>query len=99
MTSSRTIFLCSCDDTMPLDTAAVRRGCRGARIETAHQLCRAEIERFRTAAASGEPLIVGCTQEAPLFAEVADEADIRFANVRETCGWSTDAAGVGPKMA
>jgi len=36
---------------MPLDIAAVQRGCRGANVSTAHQLCRAELERFRAAAA------------------------------------------------
>ncbi len=103
MSAARTIFVCSCEDTMPLDADAVRRGCRGAGIETAHQLCRAEIERFRKAAAGGGAITVGCTQEAPVFAEVAGESDaggeLTFVNVRETGGWSKDAAAAGPKMA
>src|SRR5713226_2335796 len=95
------ILICSCEDTMPLDGAAVQRGCRGASVTTARQLCRAELEKFRAAAAGGEPLIVGCTQEAPLFSEVAQAvgADIRYANIRETAGWSRDADAAGPKMA
>ena len=60
----QTIVLCSCERTMPLDTNAVRRGCRGAKVETAGELCRAELERFRAALAAGEPLVIGCTQEA-----------------------------------
>ena len=63
---------------MPLDTDAVRRGCRGAKVETAGQLCRAELERFRAAVAAGEALTIGCTQEAPLFAEVASESKRPF---------------------
>lgn len=104
------IVICSCEDTMPLDTAAVKRGCRGAEVLAAHQLCRAELDKLRAAAAAGEPLIVGCTQEAPLFAEVAQEliqqeliqdgsADITYVNIRETAGWSKDADAAGPKMA
>ena len=93
------ILICSCDDTMPLDADAVTRGCRGAKVSTAHQLCRAELDKFRAAAAGGVPLVVGCTQEAPLFAETAAEADITYANIRETAGWSKDAAAAGPKMA
>jgi len=95
------VLLCSCDDTMPLDADAVRRGCRGADVKTAKQLCRAELERFRAAAARGGPLIVGCTQEAPLFTETSggDSANISFVNVRETAGWSDQAADAGPKMA
>ncbi|HEV2956336.1 MAG TPA: 4Fe-4S binding protein [Xanthobacteraceae bacterium] len=96
---SRTILLCSCDDTMSPDAERVARVGRGATIGTAHQLCRAELERFRAAAAQGAPLTVGCTQEAPLFAETAPDADIVFANIRETAGWSADAAAAGPKIA
>ena len=89
------ILICSCEDTMPLDAEAVRRGCRGAQVTTAHQLCRAEIDRFRAATASGEPLVVGCTQETPLFSEVAEEqksAPPTFVNLRETAGWSDQGA-------
>jgi ferredoxin len=99
----QTIFLCSCDDTMPLDSGAVRRACHGAKVETAGQLCRVEIERFRAALAAGAPLAIGCTQEAPLFTELAQEskkeADLTFVNVRETAGWSSQASDAGPKMA
>jgi ferredoxin len=95
----RNILICSCEDTMPLDAAAVRRACRGSEVTTARQLCRAELEKFRAAAATGVPLTVGCTQEAPLFSEIAEGADIRTVNIRETAGWSANAAQAGPKMA
>jgi hypothetical protein len=84
---------------MPLDADAVRHGCRGEPT-TATQLCRAELDRFRAIAAEDMPLTVGCTQEA---AEVAAESGrtspIQFANIRETGGWSSDAAKAGPKTA
>ena len=96
------ILICSCEDTMPLDADAVRRGC-GAQVATADHLCRAQIERFRSAIAGAEPLIVGCTQEAPLFSEIAAElenaAPVSFVNVREAAGWSDQGAKAGPKMA
>ena len=99
MAEKRTILVCSCEDTMPLDAAALKRGCRGADVKQAHQLCRAELERFRAAAKGGD-VTVGCTQESPLFSEVAGEnASVVFANIRETAGWSTDAKKAGPKMA
>ena len=101
--SKRTIFVCSCEKTMPLDADALQRGLRGANIETASHLCRAELDRFRAALATGAPMTVGCTQEAPLFSEIAGETaretPLVFANVRETAGWSKDAAAAGPKMA
>src|ERR1700733_9034332 len=100
--ATRHLLICSCEDTMPLDAGAVRRGCRGEPT-TATQLCRAELDRFRAIAAKDTPLTVGCTQEAALFSEVAAEAGrasaIDFANVREAAGWSSEAAQAGPKMA
>jgi len=99
----RTILICSCEDTMPLDGEAVRRACRGAEVIEGRQFCRAELERFRKAAAGAEKLAVACTQEAPLFSEVADEiegsAPLSFVNIRETAGWSDGAAKAGAKMA
>jgi ferredoxin len=97
----RHVLICSCEDTMPLDLGALKRACRGSEVTGAHQLCRAELARFRAATTSGAPLTVGCTQETPLFAEVAWEsgADIRYANIRETAGWSKDAKAATPKIA
>ena len=101
MAEKRTLLVCSCEGTMPLDADALQRGCRGAQMKTANHLCRAEIGRFRAMLATGDDIVVGCTQEAPLFSEVAGEraGSISFVNVRETAGWSKDAASAGPKMA
>jgi ferredoxin len=100
---SRSILICSCDGTMPLDAEAVRRVCRDSVIIEGRQFCRNELERFRKAAADGEQITVACSQEAPLFAEIAGEienrATLTFVNIRETAGWSKDSADAGPKMA
>ncbi len=97
-----TILICSCEETMPLHADAVGRAC-GGKVGTADQLCRREAERFRLALESGGPVIVGCTQEAPLFREIAEDAGradrVTFVNVRETAGWSDRAADAGPKTA
>jgi ferredoxin len=101
--SDRTIFVCSCEDTMPLDTGALAKGCRGSDVHVAKQLCRAEIGRFRAIASGATSLTVACTQETAVFDEVAEEAGrsdpISYANIRETAGWSNQAAAAGPKMA
>lgn len=87
---------------MPLDAAAIGKGCDG-RLATADQLCGSELGRFREAVATGCPVTVSCTLQAPLFDEVAAEADaedrIAYAKIRETAGWSSEAAQAGPKMA
>lgn len=99
----QTVVLCTCDHTIKLDVDVVRHGCRGATVETASQLCRAEIDRFRAAVAAGVPLTVGCTQEAPTFAALVansqQKANLTFVNVRETAGWSSQGSDAGPKMA
>ena len=84
----KTILMCSCEDTMHLDTSAVRRACRNSEIATFHQLCRAELDQFRNAARTEGALIVGCTQQAPLFSDEASERSehIDFVNLRETAG-------------
>src|SRR5262249_30265638 len=97
------VLICSCEGTMSLDETALRRGARDAQVSTCDHLCRAEIDRFRAAVASGEPIVVGCTQEAPLFSEVAGEQEnapaLTFVNLRETAGWSDQSADTGAKMA
>ena len=65
----RKILICSCEDTIPLDGARVERACRGADVVRGRQLCRAELDRVRDAAAGGQAIAVACTQEAPLFSE------------------------------
>ncbi len=99
---TRHLLICSCDDTMPLDTDTVPRGCH-CEATTAANLCRAELDRFRAIAAQDTPLTVACTQEARLFSDVAAESGrktpIQFANIRESAGWSSEADRAGPKMA
>ncbi|MGA7581603.1 MAG: 4Fe-4S binding protein [Pseudolabrys sp.] len=98
----RNILICSCEDTVPLDGEKVRRACRDSVVIEGRQFCRAELDRVRKAAAGGKPVVIACTQEAPLFNEVAEEggADApTFVNIRETGGWAKDAAEAGPKMA
>jgi ferredoxin len=101
MVDQPAILVCSCEGTMPLDAQALQHGCRGARLVTGHQFCRAELERFRELVASGAPVTMGCTQEASLFREIAAQSasDVTLVNLRENAGWSADAASAGPKMA
>ena len=82
-------------------------------LETVHTLlCRREAPAFQRAAretsASGDELLVACTQEQRLFlslneqtegAASVEERPIRFVNLRETGGWSRDAAQAAPKLA
>jgi ferredoxin len=101
MPDRRVVLVCSCEDTISLDADALSRGCRGAEFVRGRQLCRAELDRFRALLSSAAPITLGCTQEAPLFRELAAESaeTVTFVNLRETAGWSDEATRAGPKMA
>ncbi len=71
-------------------------------------LCRREAGAFQAAARSGDDLLVACTQESRLFNDLAGQTEgvpslverpIKFVNIRETGGWSKDAAKAMPKIA
>jgi ferredoxin len=101
-TSKRIVAVCSCEDTMPLDLASLAKAQPGAELRTARHLCRSQIESFKGLLGAGA-VTVACTQEAPLFAEVAEDHGFQgrldFVNIRERAGWSDQAKGAGPKMA
>ncbi|MBO6758846.1 MAG: 4Fe-4S binding protein [Roseibium sp.] len=95
------VLICNCFKTMSLESAADQlSGDLAAPVCT--ELCRGEIATFETAVAEGGPLVVACTQEAPLFMEVADErdaaADLKFVNIRETAGWTEHRGDPGAKI-
>ena len=87
--ASSHLLICSCEKSMPLDEQAIGRGCPG-RITQANQLCGLDLERYKEALADGGAITVACTQEAPLFREIAEnspQAQLTFVNIRETAGW------------
>lgn len=101
------VLVCNCEETMPLDAARLAKACKaagaGGELELNSQLCRAQLGNYQRSVLSEGPVLVACTQEAPLFAEVAAEdnapAELRFTNIRERAGWSDEAAAATPKIA
>ncbi|MSQ54937.1 MAG: 4Fe-4S ferredoxin [Betaproteobacteria bacterium] len=101
--AGKTLKVCSCNRTMALDAKALATALKAEAAITVHaELCRRDAGAF-TAALGDSDVIVACTQEAPLFAELAEaersKANIRFVNVREFAGWSADAKAATPKIA
>jgi ferredoxin len=93
---------------MPVDGDALGKAVGSdAPLKVHEALCRRELGAFEAALAAAardvDALTVACTQEAPLFSQVAAEAHgevpIRFVNLRETGGWSSGAGAATPKMA
>jgi ferredoxin len=103
MSANETIKLCNCNQTMALDAKALATALKlGAPITIHTELCRREAGAFHQGLESGDCL-VACTQEAPLFAELAErsgtKAELKFVNIRETAGWSGESRLATPKIA
>lgn len=101
--AGRRVFVCNCEKTMDIDAKALAKACGAKELNVHTNLCRTELGNFADAVKTGEPLLVCCTQEAPLFGEVAQDAgagDIaRFTNIRERAGWSEDGGNATAKIA
>src|SRR5262245_56482303 len=94
---SKTLKVCSCNHTVPLDPKALAAALKsGEPLTVHHELCRKDAGAFQQALGGGEDVIVACTQEAALFSELT-EKPIRFVNVRELGGWSAEKST--PKIA
>ena len=100
------LLVCDCEGTMKIDGGQLGRALgRDEKVAVHTHLCRRQIARFETVLAQGRQPLVACTQEAPLFAEIAEEQGAtvpKFVNIRERAGWSE--AGMSgnaalPKMA
>src|SRR5688500_12876076 len=82
----KTLKVCSCNRTVALDAAALGAALKaGEPLSVHHQLCRKDAGAFQAALGQADDVIVACTQEAPLFGELAEtsSAKVRFVNLRE----------------
>ncbi|MEO8675410.1 MAG: 4Fe-4S binding protein [Casimicrobiaceae bacterium] len=100
--ADKTLHLCSCNGTMPLDAATLARALElSGTPAVKSMLCQKELSAF--ADRSSGDVVVACTQEARLFGDVAEEGGktqtIRFVNIRETGGWSVEARAATPTIA
>jgi ferredoxin len=102
----KTLKVCSCNRTVGLDAKALGAALKaGEPLSVHHQLCRKDAGAFQAALGQGDEVVVACTQEAPLFGELAanssaaSTATVRFVNVREQAGWGAESKGATPKIA
>jgi ferredoxin len=98
-----TTLICDCNQTQPLDPKALGQSLsENLTLHTA--LCRREAGAFVQAVQGSDDVVVACTQEQRLFGDLAVETQaktsvIKFVNIRETGGWSSDAKNASPKIA
>ncbi len=88
---------------MPLQTQKLGQAL-GESLTLHSTLCRREAGAFQKAIQSGQEVVVACTQEKKLFSELASQTEgaispIKFVNIREAGGWSSDAHNASPKLA
>jgi hypothetical protein len=96
----KTLKVCSCNRTVGIDAKALAAALGSSEPLVLHeQLCRKDTGAFQAALGAADEMIVACTQEAALFAELADSKAIRFVNVREQGGWGAGARDATPKIA
>jgi len=99
------LLVCNCQRTMEIDGKRLGEALGlGEPLHVHSELCRGQIGLYEEALKSGARLHVACTQEAPLFREVAaekteGEADLTFTNIRERAGWCAAKPAALPKMA
>jgi ferredoxin len=101
--AGKTLKVCSCNKTVAIDGRALAAALKaGEPIQVHSELCRKDAAAFQAALGDAE-VIVACTQEAPLFSEIAEAAgarpNLRFVNLREQAGWSGEGAQALPKIA
>ncbi|HEY6241461.1 MAG TPA: 4Fe-4S binding protein, partial [Burkholderiales bacterium] len=99
----RTLKVCNCNKTMALDAKELGAALKVKQpIQVHTELCRKEVGSFQESLRD-ETCVVACTQEAPLFSELAREAgaatQLKFINIREHAGWSKEGAQATPKIA
>ena len=101
--SGHRVLICNCERTMALDGGRIAAAVGESDAAVCTHLCRTEAGRFAQALETGDPLLVACTQEAPLFRELASEAGsqsaLKFTNIRERAGWTTAKGDTSPKVA
>jgi len=103
-TAPTRIMVCNCQKTMEINGQKLGAALGQNDPLIVHtELCRSGLDAFRKAAVSGENVHVACTQEAPLFLQVAEGLEAAgafgFSNIRESAGWSEAGARALPKMA
>jgi len=96
-------LICDCNKTMPLQEKILGTAL-DEKLTLHSSLCRREAGAFQQAIKGGDEVVVACTQEKRLFAEIGEGTEgavspIKFVNIRETGGWSRDASKAMPKIA
>ncbi len=110
MTKNQRLLVCNCQKSMQIDGDKLAKALGLSEPVPVHsELCRAGVETFERSVSQSACVHVACTQEAPLFREIAESlaqsvpagagtpveggVELRFSNIRENAGWSEASRG------
>ncbi len=98
------ILFCSCHGSVALDEDRLAAALSEvAEVRLTDELCRGQLAVFEQVVDEGRSVLVSCTQELPLFAEIWEESDaeapLQAFNIRELAGWSREGKEALPKIA
>lgn len=97
----KTLILCNCAGTQPLDGDALAEACGAACSRVHSALCTGEMEQAAKLIAAGDA-VIACQQERAVFEALAEDLGAEtpgFVDLRDRAGWSDEGAAAGPKIA
>ncbi len=100
MTNARTLVLCDCAGTMPVDETTAAAACGATAVKRCSQACTEDLDVAARALEAGGKAVVACGQEAARFITLAEEirgrdgtaATLITADIRDRAGWCAEGA-------
>jgi ferredoxin len=97
MTANKTLLLCSCDKTQPLDAEALRAAAAADQVFSVDQLCIGEMSKAVEHLGGDSEVVIACGQQAALFERLGEEiqaetgrsAPLNTIDIRDRAGWSS----------
>ena len=99
-----TVFLCSCEGSMQVDSESVANALGDVRIEVARALCTDELARAEKHAEDADgTTLIACGQMAGLFETLWEEAGrdvpLLTVDIRDRAGWTADGSATAKQTA
>ena len=100
MTNARTLVLCDCAGTMPVDESTAAAACGATSVRRCAQACTDDLDVAARALEAGGKVVIACGQEAARFSALAEEiqgqggtsASLITADIRDRAGWCAEGA-------
>lgn len=98
---TRTLIVCDCLGSQPIDTKTLEAATGLACSKVMTEACGRQLDQVAKLMQGGNT-VIACQQQSRLFSELSEELDVAtpaFVDLRDRAGWSDEATRAGPKMA